>query len=209
MNLRLSTITASLTLAASSAISFAQEHGSKAVEKAAEHVGDAHEKVDVIPTPIQGLVSGIAALLAFIVVLAVFMTLVWPKIMKGLNDRSAKILGEIESAEAARAQAKAALEQYERNLADSRAEAQKMLETARATQLAQTAQLKAQADKELTEMKEKAMREIDAAKKLAISEIHGEAANLASLAAAKILRREINRNDQQRMVDECLAEMKA
>jgi F-type H+-transporting ATPase subunit b len=163
-------------------------------------------------SPIPGLeqfTSGIAALIAFIVVLAVFATQVWPKISKGLDERANKIKSEIESAEAARAQAKSALEQYERALADARAEAQKMLDQAKAQQVAQTAALKAQADAELAAMKEKAVREIDAAKKIALSEIHAHVANLATSAAGKILRREINRNDQQSFVDQALAEMKA
>ncbi|MGQ0628548.1 MAG: F0F1 ATP synthase subunit B [Phycisphaerales bacterium] len=170
---------------------------------------DDGEKVEAIASVKQGVYSAVTALVVFGIVFAVLATKVWPTITKALDERAAKIAGEIDAAEAARAQAKMALEQYERNLADARAEAQKMLENAKVQQLAQTAALKAQADKELGEMKDKAMREIDAAKKVALGEIHSQAADLASLAAAKILRREINRGDQQRMVDECLAEMKA
>jgi len=196
-----------------SAATFAQDAAHKAAEQAtdAAHAAGGHvaETVGPIPTLSQGIVSAVAAIVAFVLVLAVFRVAVWPKIMKGLDDREGKILGEIKAAEAARSQAKTALEQYERNLADARNEANKMLETAKAQQIMQTAALKAQADIELAAMKDKAIREIDSAKKAAIGEIHAHAAELASAAASKILRREINRNDQQRMVDECLAELKA
>ena len=157
----------------------------------------------------EGLAAAITALVIFVAVLAILGAKVWPVIGKALDERATKITSEIEAAEAARKQARMALEQYERNLADARAEAQTMLDQARQQQLAQTAALKAQADTELSAMKEKAMREIDAAKRAAIGEIHSHAANLAAAAATKILRREINRDDQQRFVDECLAEMKA
>ena len=204
-------LAAASTLAMSAA-AMAQEAATKAADHAhdaAGHAADAaHETVGPIPTISQGIVSAVAAIVAFILVLAVFRVAVWPKIMKGLDDREGKILGEIKAAEAARSQAKTALEQYERNLADARNEANKMLETAKVQQIAQTAALKAQADIELAAMKDKAIREIDSAKKAAIGEIHSHAAELASAAASKILRREINRNDQQRMVDECLAELK-
>lgn len=191
---RLRTLTSSLVVLALPIVALAAEPG---------------EKVEAIASVKQGVYSAVTALVVFGIVFAVLATKVWPTITKALDERAAKIAGEIDAAEAARAQAKMALEQYERNLADARAEAQKMLENAKAQQLAQTAALKAQADKELGDMKDKAMREIDAAKKLALGEIHSRAADLASAAAAKILRREINRGDQQRMIDECLAEMKA
>lgn len=164
--------------------------------------------ISPIPKPNEGIMSSVATLVAFIVVAAVFGAVVWPKIAKGLSDRASKIKDEIESAEAARAQAKAALDQYERALADARVEAQKEIEKAKAQAIAIAGELRAKADVEMAAMKDKAIREIDSAKKQALTEIYAEASNLGTLVATKILQREINRGDQGRLVEDALSEMR-
>ena len=174
-----------------------------------DHAEGAHAApAGVLPTLEQGIVPAIVTLVVFGVVLAILSVMVWPKISKGLADRENKIKGEIEAAEAARAQAKAALDQYEKSLADARVEAQKEIDKARQNAQLIAADLRAKADVELGAMREKAIREIDAAKKAALSEIYAESANLATAVAGKILKREVNSGDQQRLVQDALHEMK-
>lgn len=170
------------------------------------HGGD-HEVVGAIPTKEQGIATGITALLVFILVLAVLGAKVWPAISKGLDEREKKIRDEIEAAEAARKQAKDALASYEKSLSEARAEAQQMLDAAKADQQKLTAELKAKADTELSAMKERAKREIESAKRAAVAEIYAESANLATNIAGKILGREVNAQDQQRLVNEAVAEL--
>ncbi|MEN0019739.1 MAG: F0F1 ATP synthase subunit B [Planctomycetota bacterium] len=155
----------------------------------------------------KGVVVSIMTLVVFSLVLFFLYNQVWPKIQGGLNDRNDKIQGEIEAAELARKQAKDALDEYEKNLAEARAEAQQMLEQTRQQQQQLAAELRAKADTELTNMRQKAQADIEAAKKAAVNEIYAQAANLASLAAGKILQREITPSDQQRLIDESLAEL--
>ncbi|HHN77941.1 MAG TPA: hypothetical protein ENK11_04605 [Phycisphaerales bacterium] len=155
----------------------------------------------------EALASAVTALVVFGVVSLVLATKVWPMITAGLDERNAKIREEIAAAEAARAQAKAALEEYEQSLSQARVEAQKMLDETRAEQARLAAELKAKADRELNEMREKAKRDIDGAKKAALAEIYAESVNLATRMAGKILHREVTVEDQKRMLDESLAEM--
>lgn len=162
-----------------------------------------------VPTIPQGIVSAITAVVVFGIVLFILGTQVWPKITAGLDDRANKIRSEIEAAEAARAQAKAALEEYEKSLSEARAESQKMLDETKAQQAALAADLRAKADRELNTMRERAMRDIDTAKKAALSEIYAESVNLATAIAGKILQREVTVDDQNRLVEESLDELKA
>ncbi len=166
-----------------------------------------HEVVEALPTPAQGIVTGVTAIVVFLLVFAVLAVKVWPTITKALDERASKIREEIESAEMARKQAKDALDQYQQSLAQARAEAQKMLEQTKIQQTALAAELKSKADAELSEMRERAMRDIESAKRAAISEIYSDAANMASLVAGKILRREIRPSDQQALVEESLAKL--
>jgi len=184
----------------------ADTHGTDTHAADGAHGGD-HEVVGAIPTKEQGIATGITALLVFILVLAVLGAKVWPAISKGLDEREKKIRDEIEAAEAARKQAKDALASYEKSLSEARAEAQQMLDAAKADQQKLTAELKAKADTELSAMKERAKREIESAKRAAVAEIYAESANLATNIAGKILGREVNAQDQQRLVNEAVAEL--
>jgi F-type H+-transporting ATPase subunit b len=189
-------------------LAFAQEHAPAATTHATGAHADEHEVVGAIATKEQGVATAITALVVFIVVLAVLGAKVWPAISKALDERANKIKGEIEAAEAARMTAKAALEEYQANLAQARTEAQKMIADAKAQQQVQFAEMKAKTDAELAAMKAKAIGEIDAAKKAALAEVYNQTATLATSVAGKILQREVNSNDQQRFVSEALAGMK-
>jgi len=157
---------------------------------------DGAAKPGLIPTFDQGFVSAITALVVFAVVLAVLSLLVWPKISSGLADRENKIRESIEAAESAQAQAKAQLEQYNKALADARAEAQRMLESARQQQMASAA-----------EMKTKAVADIEAAKKQAISDVYSASVSLATQIAGKVLQREVNGADASRFAQEAIAQL--
>lgn len=167
-----------------------------------------HEELGAIPSVNQGLITGLTSLIVFFIVFAVLAVKVWPTISRALDERNNKIKSEIEQAEAARAQAREALEEYERSLSQARAEAQKMLDETKAQQAKLAAELKAKADAELGQMRERAMRDIDAAKRAALSEIYAEAATLATAVAGKVLGREISGADQTRLVEESLRELR-
>lgn len=169
----------------------------------------ADETVGALPTVKQGLATGITGIVVFLIVLAILATKVWPTITAALDQRAAKIKEEIEAAELAQQQAREALQQYEKSLAQARAEAQKMLDDAKAQQQAIAAELKAKSDAELNAMRERAKRDIDSAKRAALAEIYAETSNLAASIAGKILQKEIRPQDQQRLVDESLAEFQA
>lgn len=168
---------------------------------------DAHDKVGAIPTAKQGLWTGITALIVFAIAAAVLGLFVWPKISSGLDERAKKIKDEIDAAEMARAQAKDALEQYQQSLAQARAEAQKEIDKARAQAQAIAAELKTKADAELNAMREKAMRDIDNAKRAAVSEVYAQGSALAATMAGKILKREVNTGDTQRLLDESVRQL--
>ena len=173
--------------------------------------GDGHGggNKSVIEAPKAGIIPGLTAIVVFIIVFGISATMIWPKIVAGLDERNEKIMGEIAAAEEARKQAKDALDEYEKNLASARAESQKMLEDTKAQQAELAAGLKATADAELAAMRQKAVAEIDAAKKQALNELYSESVNLATVMAGKILAREVTADDQQRLMDESLAEMKS
>lgn len=166
-----------------------------------------HGEVKAISGFNEGVASAVTALVVFAIVFAVLAVKVWPMVSKGLKDREDKIRNSIEEAELAQQQAKQALEQYERNLAQARAEAQKMLDDAKTQQQAIAAELKLKAEGELNAMREKAKRDIEVAKRAAVAEVHEHATELATRMASKILQREISTQDQSRLMSESLSEL--
>lgn len=169
--------------------------------------GGHKEEVGAIPSVAQGIATGVTALVVFGLSAGFLSLVVGPKIVRALNEREAKIRSEIESAESARQQARGALEQYNRALSEARAEAQRTLEQAKVQQQAQLAEMRQRAEVELAGLKEKATREIEGAKKLALTEIYQQGTALATGIAGRILRREVNQRDHERLVEEAMSEL--
>jgi F-type H+-transporting ATPase subunit b len=175
-------------------------------EEGAAAAHDAHTThADVLDA--ANWLPGVTALVVFGIVLLILGKFVWPKITKALDERDAKIRHEIESAEQAREQAKAALSEYQRNLASAREEANAMITKAKADAKAVAEELRSRNEVELTEMKQRATREIEAARHAAVTSLYNEASTLAVAIAGKILEREISPGDQKRMIDESLHQL--
>ena len=176
--------------------------------QAEDHAADAgHEKGELLALIKQGLPAMITAFVVFIIVFLVLKAKAWPVIAGGLDERSQKIRDEIAAAERARKDAGEALAGYEKSLIEARAESKKILDETKAYQLQLAGELKAEADVELAKMKERARRDIESAKKTAISEIYAEATNLATIMAGKILQRQVTEQDHARLMEESLAEL--
>lgn len=158
------------------------------------------------PTDINVL-NFITAILVFIAALVVSGKFIWPRITGALDARDQKIRSEIEAAEKSRANADKALKDYEASLAEARAEAAKMIEQTKADQVRLAADLKAQSEAELNQMRDTARKNIEAAKRAAIAELYRESAQIAVRIAERILEREVNAADHSRLIDETLAEV--
>src|SRR5262245_7007326 len=127
-----------------------QEHVAEAADAA--HGGGTHAQV----LDTSNLLPGITALVVFAIAFGVLAVFVWPKITKALDEREQKIRNEIESAEAAREQAKAALAEYQRNLAQAREEANAMIAKAKSDAKMAAEELRTKNQAEIVEMKQRA-----------------------------------------------------
>ena len=172
-----------------------------------EHLSPDHI-VNEIAKPAEYFFPMIATIVVFLLVFGILATVVWPKILGGLEDRQQKIQGDIEQAEQSRAEAEKARADFEAQLAEARKQAAETVAQAKADAQRVADELRAANDAELTQLRTKAMADIESAKSAAVAEIHAEAGALATAVASKILGREITVADQQQLVQESLAEMK-
>ena len=146
-------------------------------------------------------------LVTFVVVLIVLYKLAWKNVLAGLKSREKRIHDDIAGAEALRLKAEGTLKEYDNQLAAAQNKVQEMLNqaTVAAHRIAEQMRVGAQAEAE--QIRERALKEIDEAKKQAVNEIYREAAELATSVAEKILRRNLNADDQRDLVKSSLEQM--
>ncbi len=182
-----------------------------AVPAIAQAAADVHgvEKAGLPPTVNQGLMTAIVTLVVFVALLIILTKAAWGPISKGLGEREAKIRRDIEEAEAARKAALAQQAEYQAQLTKAGDEVRAILEKAQSDAQAAATRIKMQAQQEAEEAKERALRDIEASRKAAVAEIHEHAAVLSTSIAEKILRRNLNVDDQRELVNSALSQLNA
>ena len=175
----------------------------RAAEDGATQTGEA----GLPPTLSEGLITGLLSLVVFVILLIVLGKFAFGPISKGLAAREAKIRNDIAEAERARLAAKAAQDQYAAQLAKAGDEVRAMLDKANADAQALATRIKMQAQTEAEEAKERAIKDIDASRRAAVAEIHEHAATLSTSIAEKILKRNLNADDQRDLVRQSLDQL--
>ncbi len=143
----------------------------------------------------------------FVVLLAILYPTAWKSVLKGLKAREERIRNDIAEAEAARAKAEATLREYNAQLAAAEGRVREMLNTATKDGERISTEIRMRAQKDAEEAKTRATKEIESAKTQALAEIYQRAAELSTSIAEKILRRNINAEDQKDLVKRSLDEL--
>jgi F-type H+-transporting ATPase subunit b len=151
--------------------------------------------------------SALWILIIFTVLVIVLYKLAWKNVLTGLNAREARIRKDIADAESARHAAEATLKQYEAKLAEAADQVQSILAKATADAGTLAAKIRADAMQQAEEHIERAQHEIEAARNQALTDIYAQAGNLATSIAEKILRRNLNPDDQRDLVNQSLEQM--
>ena len=122
-----------------------------------------------------------------------------------LEKRSAAAGAEIIQAEETKAKAEAIRAEYERNMQDARQKANEILDSARNTAAIQSEKILKEAQDQTFAMKNKAEKEIAQEKKKAVNEVKGEIGDMAVEIAGKVIEREINEKDHEKLIDEFIS----
>jgi F-type H+-transporting ATPase subunit b len=154
------------------------------------------------------LVNSIVTLIVFGVLLAVLYAFAWGPILQGLKARETAQHAAVEEAKKARDEAAAMRAQVQVELAKAADQVRAMLDEARNDAIALRATEKEAGVKEAHAERERAKREIEAAKDTALDEIYRTAVDLATNLSAKTLGRQMSADDHRKLLDESLAELK-
>jgi F-type H+-transporting ATPase subunit b len=155
----------------------------------------------------SNMVAAIWVLSIFIILAVVLYRTAWKNVLAGLKGREARICNDIAQAEATRAKAEATLKEYTAQLATAEQKVRDLLSKAATDAEQLAASIRTRAQSEAEEIKDRATKEIDAAREQALTDIYQQTADLATKVAEKILRRNLNADDQRDLVNQSLSEL--
>jgi F-type H+-transporting ATPase subunit b len=155
------------------------------------------------------LLSAAWVLAIFLVVAIILYKTAWKNVLTSLKAREERIRGDIAAAEAARAKADATLKEFNAQLATAEEKAKTLLAQAAVDAEKIAASIRLRSQQEAEEIKERANEEIEATKRQALSEIYDQAVNLSTSIAEKIIRRNLNPDDQRDLVKQSLDQLQS
>ena len=175
------------------------------VARAAEEAGEHHASPGLFTGDIGNIIWTLITFIAVIVVLGKF---AWGPILRGLQSREQFIQQSLADADAANRKATEQLAEYTKKLEQARSEAQSIVEEARKHAEQVKHSIHEEARKEADSLIGRAKREIDLARDAAVKELYATSATLATDAASKIIGKELNPSDHERLIEESIAELR-
>ncbi len=146
----------------------------------------------------------IYTLIVFVVLLAVLGKFAWGPIMDGLAKREQAIADTIDDATRSAEDAQKQLQAYQTQLASAADEVRDLLDKARRDAETQKQEIVTQAQETAKFEKDRAVKEITAAKNQALAELARESVDTAVGLAGKIIRRQLNAADHTQLIEESL-----
>jgi F-type H+-transporting ATPase subunit b len=131
----------------------------------------------------------------------------WKPISQGLARRESMIATMISDAEKASQQASVKLKEYESKLAEAAVQAQELVNQAKRDAESVAERIKTDAQANATRTIERAKAEIETAKQAALSELSTKSTDLAFGLARKVIGRELQSGDHQRLINEALGRL--
>jgi F-type H+-transporting ATPase subunit b len=128
-------------------------------------------------------------------------------IQQMIDTRRERIEQAIAEADNARAEARRMLEEHRKLIGQAKSEAEEILSEARRVGDAQRERVREETEEDRQRRLEETRRQIEQATHQALGQIREEVGKLSLLAAEKITRKTLTGDDQQRLIDEALAEI--
>ena len=140
----------------------------------------------------------------FVILMFVLKKFAWKPILQALEKREEHIRVSIERAEQAKSEAERLVEDHRRHIANAEAESQKIIKESRELARKLKSDIEDAAKRQSQLMIEQAKQEIERDKEAALAQLRGEVADLAILAAGKILNESLDANKHRKLVDDVL-----
>ena len=140
--------------------------------------------------------------LAFFILLAVMWKFAYPWIRKAMEDRTARIQGDLDAAATARTEAEELRADYDARIADANAEAAQLIEAARNDAERVRQERLAAIEPEIEQRKAQAEADIATAQQRAMADIRSQISSLAVGAAEQVVLANLDEAAHQRLIDD-------
>ena len=149
----------------------------------------------------------IAGIIAFAIVFFFAWRWAMPAINRTLEQRQAAITGQIENAEKAKMEAESLLADYRGQLAEARAEGNKIIEEARQAAEQMRADIIAKAEADAEQIRERARDEAAGEMARALAEARSQVGDISVDLAGKIVGESLDQKTHQALIDRYLADL--
>ena len=143
--------------------------------------------------------------LSFLILFLLLAKFGFPAVKKGMDARTERISNSLDEAEQAKVEAQSVLEDYQRQLADARNEAARIIEEARQTADNLRREQESRLQAELDEMRERAAEQNRLASERVMTEVGDEVKSLAIELAEKVVEANLDREANMRIIESYLA----
>jgi len=127
-------------------------------------------------------------------------------VKKMLDARAQEVEETYQKAEQAQAQAEAAKQEYTGRIAQAKEEAQALLAQAARKAQGRSEEILSEAKRQASHLMQRTQEELEREKQRAVNEAKDEISGMAVLMAQKIVGREVDESDHERLIDEFLNE---
>lgn len=145
--------------------------------------------------------------ITFVLLLFLLKKMAWKPILSSLNEREKFIKDSVERAETAKKEAEELLEENKKNLAKAEEEAQKVIAQGREYAENLKSQIIEESKQEAKKIIEDASVEIERKNLEAFNSLKGEVAAIAVQAAEKIIRNNLDKEKQEKIVNDFINDL--
>ena len=169
------------------------------------HSADAHGDHGEVPSPISVDPDlAIVTAVIFLGLLAVLWKFAWKPIIEAIDAREDKMASDLAAASKANEESKRLLAAHEAKLAEAAAEVRQLLDGARKDADAHREKVLAEAQAAAQSEKDRAVREIESAKNVALQDVAEKSVDTAVALAGKIVKRQLSAQDHSQLIGEAL-----
>ena len=149
----------------------------------------------------------IAQILNFLILVVLLRAVAYKPVARLLQQRSDKIKGDLDKAEADRKAAEQTLEQYKVQLADAHKKAQDIVDKATVTARQEHDAAVAETRKEIERMKQTAQAEIENERNRAFDEMKSQIVSLSLAAAGKVVTKNLDTKENDKLVNDFISKL--
>jgi F-type H+-transporting ATPase subunit b len=168
-------------------------------------IASASEGSENILKPDLGLAIWTA--ITFIVMVVILAKLAFNPIAEALDRRSQTIKKSLDDAEKSRAEAKSLMESYQKQIAEARTEANKLMEEARVLGEKVRREVVDKANTDASAVVQRAQEEIERQKEKGVQELKDTVANLSVQIASRVLEKEVDEATHRQLVEDIIRDL--